>query len=339
MRDPRAWAGYLTEVIDLFARDAEVAFASHHWPTWGTDRVVELLTLQRDLYAYLHDQTVRLMNRGLVGAEIAEVLEMPPALEAAWHTHGYYGSVSHNVKAVYQRYLGWYDGNPAHLWPHPPVAAAERYVAFMGGADAVVEKARASYDAGDWRWVAEVLTHVVFAEPGHAAARSLLADTFERLAFGSENGTWRNVYLSGATELRDGSFGTPASTDAPDVVASLTPEMLFGALAVRVDGPRAWDERLSVDLALTDAGVTYRLTLANGVLTHTSAPQPGDADLRLSGGRAALGALAAAAGGGGLDPAGLAAAGIEVDGDLGVLGRLLAVLDPGDPDFAIVTPD
>jgi alkyl sulfatase BDS1-like metallo-beta-lactamase superfamily hydrolase len=340
VRDPHAWAGYLTEVIDLLARDCDVAFASHHWPTWGTDRVVEFLSLQRDLYGYLHDQTVRLMNRGLVGAEIAEAFRMPPALEAAWHTHGYYGSVSHNVKAVYQRYLGWYDGNPAHLWPHPPVAAAERYVAFMGGADAVVERARASYDEGDWRWVAEVLTHVVFAEPDHAGARALLADAFEQLGFGSENGTWRNVYLSGATELRDGGFGTPVTTDAADFLGALTPEMLFDALAVRVDGPRAWDERLAIDVVLTDAGTTYRLALANGVLTHTTAPQPDPADLRITGGRAALGALAAAGTGGAApDPAALGAAGVEVDGDLGVLGRLLAVLDPGDPDFAIVTPD
>jgi alkyl sulfatase BDS1-like metallo-beta-lactamase superfamily hydrolase len=179
VRDPHAWAGYLTEAIDMFGGDLEVVFASHHWPTWGRERAVEFLALQRDLYAYLHDQTLRLLNQGLTPAEIAEELVLPPALQNAWHARGYYGSVSHNVKAVYQRYMGWYDGNPAHLWPHPPVEAGRRYVEFMGGADAVVAKARESFAAGDFRWVAEVLDHVVFAAPGHQAARELLADTYE----------------------------------------------------------------------------------------------------------------------------------------------------------------
>jgi alkyl sulfatase BDS1-like metallo-beta-lactamase superfamily hydrolase len=211
VRDPHAWAGYLTEAIELFGDRAEVAFASHHWPTWGADRVVEYLSLQRDLYAYLHDQTVRMLNKGLVGGEIAERMQLPPALESAWHTHGYYGSVSHNVKAIYQRYMGWYDGNPSHLWQHPPVEAARRYVKFMGGADAAVAKARDSYDAGDYRWVAEVLNHVVFAEPSHAEARELQADCLEQLGYGAENGTWRSAFLSGAHELRHGNFGTRPS--------------------------------------------------------------------------------------------------------------------------------
>jgi len=334
VRDPHAWAGYLTEAIDLFGAEAEVAFASHHWPTWGTARIVDFISLQRDLYAYLHDQTLRMLNRGLVGAEIAERMQLPPALEAAWHTHGYYGSVSHNVKAIYQRYMGWYDGNPAHLWQHPPVEAATRYVEFMGGADAVVTKAQVSYDAGDLRWVAEVLNHVVFAEPAHVAARALLADTFEQLGYGSENGTWRNVYLSGATELRHGSFGTPIQTSSADIVAALSPEMLFDALAIRVDGPRAWDERLTVDLRFTDTGSQYRLRLANGVLTYSAAEKSDTADATL---RLPLPALAVLASGA-PDTATRASAGIELTGDPSVLGRLFAVLDDPDPDFAIVTP-
>ena len=333
VRDPHAWAGYLTEAIDLFGADAKVAFASHHWPTWGTDRIVDFISLQRDLYAYLHDQTVRMMNRGLVGAEIAERMQLPPALEAAWHTHGYYGSVSHNVKAIYQRYMGWYDGNPAHLWQHPPAEAATRYVEFMGGADAVVTKARASYDAGDLRWVAEVLSHVVFAEPTHAAARALLADTFEQLGYGAENGTWRNVYLSGATELRDGSFGTPVKSSSADIVAALSPEMLFDALAIRVDGPRAWDERLTIDVRFTDTGAVFRLRLANGVLTHSAAEGSDVADATIRLPSTALAALASGA----ADAATLASAGIELTGDAAVLGRLFALLEEPDPDFEIVT--
>ncbi|MFE5307185.1 alkyl/aryl-sulfatase [Isoptericola sp. NPDC056605] len=334
VRDPHAWANYLTETIDLFGADLDVVFASHHWPTWGRDRAVEYLALQRDLYAYLHDQTLRLLNQGFTGAEIAEQLELPPVLENAWHARGYYGSVSHNVKAIYQRYMGWYDGNPAHLWQHPPVEQGKRYVEFMGGADAVVEKARPSFDAGDFRWVAEVLTHVVFAQPDHAGAKELLADAFEQLGYGAENGTWRSVYLSGATELRDGSFGTPTQTAANDIIAALTPAMLFDAIAIQVDGPRAWDERLTIDVVLTDSGERYRLWLRNGVLTYSAATQAGDADLTLTTTTRALPALAL----GGVTPDGLADAGIQVDGDAAVLGRLTAVLDPGDPDFAIVTP-
>lgn len=334
VRDPHVWSHYLTESIDLFGGEVEVVFASHHWPTWGNERIREYLSLQRDLYGYLHDQTLRLLNQGLTGPEIAEQIVLPPALENAWHARGYYGSVSHNVKAIYQRYMGWYDGNPAHLWEHPPVEKARRYVDLGGGADAVVEKARVAFDAGDFRWVAELLNHVVFAEPDHAAARDLLADTFEQLGYGAENGTWRSVYLSGATELRDGAFGTPTATSAPDIVASLTPTMLFDALAVQVDGPRAWDEDLSVDVVLTDADERYRLWLRHGVLTYSGAPQRGDADATLTTTRAALPALAAGA----ATPDALSAAGIEVSGDAGVLGRLTAVLDAGDPDFAIVTP-
>lgn len=334
VRDPHGWSKYLTETIDLFGTEVEVVFASHHWPTWGNGRVVEFLTLQRDLYAYLHDQTVRMLNKGMTGPEIAETIALPPALENAWSTRGYYGSVSHNVKAIYQRYLGWFDGNPAHLWEHPPVEKAKRYVDLGGGAEAVVAHGQAAFDTGDYRWAAEVLSHVVFAQPDHGPARALLADTLEQLGYGSENGTWRNFYLSGAFELRNGPFGTPAATGSPDMVAQLSPPMLFDALAVQIDGPAAWDERLSLDIVLSDTGERYRLRLANGVLTYSSAAQSGDADATLTTSHRGLPALAL----GTPTPAQLAAAGIEVTGDESVLARLTALLDPGDPDFAIVTP-
>jgi alkyl sulfatase BDS1-like metallo-beta-lactamase superfamily hydrolase len=334
VRDPHAWASYLSEAIDLFGADLEVLFASHHWPTWGREQAVEFLALQRDLYAYLHDQTLRLLNQGLTGPEIAEVMELPPALEGAWHARGYYGSVSHNVKAVYQRYLGWYDGNPAHLWAHPPVEAAGRYVEFMGGADAVVDKARASYDAGDFRWVAEVLNHVVFAEPDHAAARGLLADTYEQLGYGAENGTWRCAYLSGAQELRHGNFGTPAASASADMLAQLTPAQLLDSLAIRVNGPRCWTEQLRLDVDLTDVGARYRVALRNGALTYTTAAQttPAEAVVHLT--TAALPALMA----GGSAPDDLASAGVRIEGDGSVLVRLLGALDAPDPSFSIVTP-
>ncbi|MGX7678722.1 alkyl/aryl-sulfatase [Jatrophihabitans sp. DSM 45814] len=334
VRDPHVWSQYLTETIDLFGAEVEVAFASHHWPTWDNERVVRFLSIQRDLYGYLHDQTLRLVNKGLVGPEIAEAILLPPALENAWHTRGYYGSVSHNVKAIYQRYLGWFDGNPAHLWEHVPVEKAKRYVEFMGGADAVVDKARASFDAGDYRWVAEVVNHVVFAQPDHAAARELLADTYEQLGYGAENGTWRDFYLSGATELRDGQFGSPTDAAAPDLIAQLTPAMLFDAIAIQVNGPKSWDENLSIDVILTDTDERYRLRLSNGVLTYSGHPQKGDAEATLTTTKRALPALAL----GGLSADGLTKAGIELSGDASVLARLSAVLDPGDKNFAIVTP-
>ncbi|MFE7463027.1 alkyl/aryl-sulfatase [Streptomyces sp. NPDC057499] len=334
VRDPNAWSKALTETIGLFGDRTDVVFASHHWPTWGQERVVRFLETQRDLYGYLHDQSLRLINKGWTGAEIAERLQLPPALENAWHARGYYGSVSHNLKAVYQRYMGWFDGNPAHLWQHPPVEAGLRYVEFMGGADAVVGKARGSFDAGDFRWAAEVLSHVVFADPGHTAARELLADTFEQLGYGAENGTWRNFYLSGATELRDGRFGTPTLAAAPDIVANLTPPMLFDALAIQIDGPRAWHERIDIDVMLTDTGARYRLRLSNGVLSHTAAPQKDAADVTLSATVRSLASLA----GQGLTAQGLERAGVRAEGDVSALGRLAALLDPGDRDFPIVTP-
>lgn len=334
VRDPHAWAGYLTEAVDLFGADTDVVFGPHHWPTWGQEAAIEFLRQQSDLYAYLHDQTLRMLNEGMTGAEIAEAIEMPPALENAWHARGYYGSVSHNVKAVYQRYMGWYDGNPVNLWKHPPTEAGRRYVAFMGGADAVVDKAQGSFDEGDFRWAAEVLSHVVFAEPDHEGARELLADTLEQLGYGAENGTWRCAYLSGAYELRHGAFGTPAKAASADMFAQLTPSQLFDALAIRVNGPRAWGELLTLDVTLTDLEETSRLWLRNGVLSQSRAERREPADLVLRLPMPVLLGLVA----GEVDPAGLQAAGVEIEGDAGVLGRLLAVLDEPDPDFAIVTP-
>ncbi|WP_327674171.1 MULTISPECIES: alkyl sulfatase dimerization domain-containing protein [unclassified Streptomyces] len=334
VRDPHVWSHAITETIDLFGDGTDVVFASHHWPTWGRERAIAFLETQRDLYGYLHDQSLRLINKGWTGSEIAEHLELPPALENAWNTHGYYGSVSHNVKAIYQRYMGWFDGNPAHLWQHPPVEAGRRYVEFMGGADAVVTKARGSFDTGDFRWAAEVLSHVVFAEPGHAAARTLLADTLEQLGYGAENGIWRNFFLSGATELREGRFGTPAVAASPDMIANLSPTMLFDALAIQVDGPKAWNERLAVDILLTDIDERYRVRLANGVLTYSSAPQRTAADVSLTTTAPELAHLAVT----GLTSEGLERAGVQAEGDVSALARLASVLDPGDEEFAIVTP-
>ncbi|MDZ8275459.1 alkyl sulfatase dimerization domain-containing protein [Microbacterium aquimaris] len=329
VRDAHVWSQYLTEAIERYADTTDVVFASHHWPTWGREDIVEYLSTQRDLYAYLHDQTLRMLNAGLTGAEIAESIQLPPSLENAWNARGYYGSVSHNVKAVYQRYMGWFDGNPAHLWPHPPAEEATRYIAAMGGVDRVVELAQTAYDDGDFRWAATLLSHVVFADPRHEAGRALYADTLTQLGYGAENGTWRNFFLSGATELREGSFGTPTRTDAPLIVAQLTPEQLLDAFAVKVDGPRAWDLDLVTDVTFTDLERSFRVTLRNGVLIYVEKEPAADAALHLSVTKARMIALAA---GDTTSP------GLGIDGDAGVLESLFSVLDPGDPDFDIVLP-
>lgn len=335
VRDPHVWAEYLTEAIRLFGHRSDVVFASHHWPTWGRDELVGFLSTQRDLYAYLHDQTLRLLNQGLVGKEIAEQIVLPPALERAWNARGYYGSVSHNVKAVYQRYMGWFDGNPAHLWEHPPVEEARRYVEFMGGADATVAKARESFEAGDLRWVVTVLNHVLFADPAHTEARELQVQAYTQLGYGSENGTWRNFFLSGAVELRDGNFGTPTASAAPDILAALSVEQALDSIAIRIDGPRAWDATVLLDWVVD--GERHRVRLANGVLTH-QVPGAEDATAPEATFTAAkpgfLQAVVAPQTLGDLTAAGT----VEVDGDAGAWGRLLGFLDTVDPSFEIVLP-
>ena len=331
VRDPRSWSGYLTEAIDTFADRTDVAFASHHWPTWGRERIVEFLGLQRDLYAYLHDQTLRQLNQGYTGIEIAENFAMPPALERAWHTHGYYGSVSHNVKAVYQRYMGWFDGNPGRLWQHPPEAQSRRYVAAIGGVDRVVDIAREAFESGDYRWAATLLDHAVFTDENHVGARQLYADTLEQLGYGSECATWRNFFLSGATELRDGNFGTPVSTTSATMLSQLTPEQIFDIFAISINGPRAWDLDLALDVTFADLAANYRITLRNGVLVQRKRPaDPSTADATVT--LAAKMRLMAAAAGDFDSP------GLEVTGDPGALQALLSVLDRPDPKFAIITP-
>jgi alkyl sulfatase BDS1-like metallo-beta-lactamase superfamily hydrolase len=268
VRDSRAWAAYLDEAIELFGRDAETLFAQHHWPRWGDERIVDFLAKQRDLYAYIHDQTLRLLNKGYVAEEIAEALQLPSSLRHEWHCREYYGSMSHNVKGIYQRYLGWFDGNPANLWPHPPATVAGRYVALAGGADALLAHARDAFERGDYRWVVELVNHLVFAEPEHKPAKDLQARALEQLGYGAENATWRNFFLSGARELRNGVGSSRVNPAPPDVIRNLASEQLFDALAIRVDGPRADARRILLDWRFTDTGQDHHLTLENGVLRN-----------------------------------------------------------------------
>jgi alkyl sulfatase BDS1-like metallo-beta-lactamase superfamily hydrolase len=332
VRNPHTWARYLTEAIELFAGSADVVFASHHWPTWGREHIEDFLTKQRDLYAYLHDQTLRMMNKGYTGTEIAEVMTLPPALEHAWHARGYYGSVSHDVKAIYQHYMGWFDGNPAHLWELPPQESARRHVEYMGGAQAVIDRVRTAGQGGgdgeDLRWAAQVLNYVVFADPGNAVARELLAGVYDRLGQGAENATWRNFYLQGADELRGNLAGTAADTASPEVSMALTVAQLFDSLAIRVDGPKAADQMLTIDWNFTDLKEEIRLQLNNGVLTQTRPAGGTRAQLTLTLIKPQLLRLLATQS---LD-------GVQAEGDTRALTKLLDVLDTADNQFAIVTP-
>ena len=336
VRDPRIWAHHLDEAIELFGGESDVLFTGHHWPCWGGERIALLLEQQRDLYAYLHDQTLRLLNKGYTGPEIAERIELPPSLAEEWHCREFYGSISHNVKAIYQRYMGWFDGNPAHLWEHPPVEGARRYVEFMGGAEAVLEKARRSFEQGDYRWVAEVVNHLVFAEPENEAARELQAATLERLGHGAENATWRNFFLMGAKELREGIGGTPTAAAPPDIVANLSVSQLLDAMAIRLDGPRAWGRHLRIDWVISDPDEEHALSVRNGVLHHRPGRHEPPADASLFVDREAFDQLLLKT----ADPAALAESGrLRVEGDGEKLGELLGLLDEPDPAFAIVTPE
>lgn len=336
VRDPRVWAHYLDETIALFGAESDVLFAGHHWPTWGGERIVQYLEKQRDLYAYLHDQTLRLINQGLSGREIAEQLELPPELADEWHCRGYYGSLSHNAMAVYQRYMGWFDGNPAHLYQHPPVESARRYVEFMGGAEALLERARGSFAAGDYRWVAEVVNHLVFAEPGNAAARELQADALEQLGYGAENATWRNFFLMGARELRGPITGTPTDTAAPDIVSQLPVAQILDAMSVRLNGPKAWGLRLRIAWQVTDPDERHLIEVGNGVLRHRAVGPEVEAEATLVIERRALTELLS----GSSELVDLANGGrLSVEGDGVKLGELLGLLDDPDPGFAIVTPE
>jgi len=327
VRDPRSWSRYIAEAVELFGDQCEVAFASHHWPTWGRDNIRAFLREQRDLYGYLHDQTLRLLNRGYTGTEAAEMIEMPAELDAAWHTHGYYGSASHNIKAIYQRYLGWYDGNPARLWQHPPVEAAQRYARLAGGPDQLAARAREFLDEGDMRFAAELASHAVFADPASAAAREVLGLAFEQLGYGAENATWRNCFLMGALELRDGIQPTTVVASA-GMASALTITQLFDTIAIRIDGPRAADTALSILWYFTDTGERYFMELSNGVLIHHPTLRTPEVDLSLSLTQPQLLGLLATQS---LD-------GIQFAGNPVVLKALFGLTDEPDPEFAIVTP-
>ena len=335
VRDAKAWADYLTESIRLFADKSDTMFAAHGIPRFGTQEIVDFLTNHRDAYKFLHDQTVRLMNAGFTSAEIAEVLKLPDVLAKQWFNRGYYGTMSHNSKAIYQRYLGWYDANPANLNPLPPEPAAERYVEAMGGADAVVAMATKAEKAGELRWAATLLNHVVFADGKNKTARDQLAGVYTKLGFESEAGTWRNIYLTGAQELRDGIVELPPMGLSPDVLSATTTPMLLDFVAVRINPDKATGLAIKINVDVTDRGEQHLLSIENGVLIHETGivdPAAG-ATMRLTRLNLLMTLFA------GVPVNSLLSSGdIVVEGDVALYEALVGLIDPVVSNFPIVTP-
>ena len=279
VRDAKSWSRYINDALERFGPDAQVLIAQHHWPVWGNERVQERLRNQRDLYKYVHDQTLRMMGQGYAPAEIAEALTPPPGLENDWSTRGYYGTLSHNAKAVYQRYLGWYDGNPANLNPLPPVEAAKKAVEYMGGAAAVLDRARNDFKAGNYRWVAQVMEQVVYADPANKEARALAAQAFEQLGYLAESATWRNAYLLGAQELRSGP-GNPRRSPGvtADMLHAMALDLVFDHLGTRVNGPRAGTTQIVINWRFPDTRDSAVSTLSHGALTVVKGKEVRNAD-------------------------------------------------------------
>ena len=336
VRDALAWSKYLGEALQLWGGKAEAMCGQHHWPVWGAGRVDTVIREQRDLYKFAHDQTVRLMNHGLTASEIAETIALPKSLEGAWHARGYYGHIRHNVKAIYQKYLGWYDANPANLDPLPPVEAGRKYVEYMGGAASLLARAREDFARGEFRFVAQAVSHLVFAEPDNAAARALLADTLEQLGYAAESATWRNAYLFGAQELRHGMPDVPARPGMPrETLAALRTEQLWDVLGVRLNGPKAEGQHIVLNWTFTDTGERFVLTLQNCALTYAVGVQASTADAGFTLARSTLDDIIAKAV---TFPDAVAAGKISFAGNPMRLAELMSLMDEFPRMFEIVAP-
>ena len=291
IRDGRLWSRYISDAIERYGEKTEIEIAQHHWPMWGNERIVSFLKKQRDLYKFIHDQSVRLLNHGLTPTEISEQLKLPPALASDWASRGYYGTLSHNAKAVYQFYLGWYDANPADLNPLPRAEEAKKQVEYMGGANAVIRRARDDFKAGQYRWVARVTSQLVFADPSNKEARELGADALEQLGYQSEAATWRNAYLLGAYELRNGVAPQPSAASRADFLKGVTIDLAFDFLGVRLNAPKAEGKHIVVNWTFTDLNENHVMNLENSALTHTSGKLSDKPDVSLTLTRAALDAI------------------------------------------------
>ena len=334
VRDAKTWADHLTEALTLFG-DSDVLITSHGWPRFGRATIDDYLAKHRDVYAYLHDQTVRMMNEGLTGDEIAAKLKLPPALQNVWYDRPYYGSLSFNSRAVYQFYMGWYDANPVHLSPTPPAETGRKYVEAMGGAARVRQMAQVAYDGGDYAWAAELLNRAVMADSADQAARALLARCYDQLGWQSENSLWRNIYLTGAGELRNGApTGQSLSGSQAALVANLPTASLFDLLSVRLNADKAGTSTLKLEFVFPDRNEKTYLTVANGVLIHQPIAAPGPVDATFTVNRSDF--VASILTGVSLAPK-VASGQAKVEGDPGALLKLVSWMDKPAPNFPIVT--
>lgn len=336
-RDPRVWAKYIGDAIAMYGPKTEVLIGQHHWPTWGRAKVLDYLEAQRDLYKHIHDQTLRYMNKGWRPAEIAEVIDLPPGLAERWSARGYYGSVNHNVKAVYQRYLSWYDGNPCNLHPLPPAPAARKFVEYMGGAAEVIRRARADFGKGEFRWVAQVMKEVVYAEPGNKEARALCADALEQMGYQAESATWRNAFLYGAQELRHGVFQLPARPGmSADTLAGLATDVFFDLMAIRLDPAKAAGHSMVINWRFTDRGETMTLVLKHSTLSHRMGESASAPDASVTTTRATMDAIVLRKT---TIPDVLASGALTIDGEVPRLAALFGMMEPpAGPMFDILTP-
>jgi alkyl sulfatase BDS1-like metallo-beta-lactamase superfamily hydrolase len=336
VRDALAWSKYLGEALQMWGGRADAMCGQHHWPVWGKERIDTMIRQQRDLYKFAHDQTIRLMNHGLTASEIAETIKLPASLVGAWHTRGYYGHIRHNVKAIYQKYLGWYDANPVNLDPLPPVESGRKYVEYMGGADAILARAAKDFASGEFRFVAQAVSHLVFADPDNQAARALLADTFEQLGYAAESATWRNAYLFGAQELRQGMPKAPPRPPMPrETLAALRTAQLWDVLGVRLNGPRAEGKHIVLNWNFSDTGETFILTLENCALTYVEGAQASNADASFTLARATLDEVIAKQTN---FPEAVAGGRIKCSGNAMRLGELMELMDEFPRMFEIVEP-
>ncbi len=336
VRDSRMWSRHISDAICLFGDRTDILIGQHHWPTWGRSKVRAYLESQRDIYKYVHDQTVRLMNHGLTPVEISEQLDLPPGLDQNWSVRGYYGTVSHDSKAVYQRYLSWYDANPANLNPLPRGKTALKTIEYMGGSSAVLERARKDFEDGNYRWVAQVLSHLVFAEPRNLPGRALLADAFEQLGYQAESASWRNAYLYGTQELRKGvkQLG-PRRILGPGILAGVTTGSLFDFMAIRLNGPNAEGLNWRINWILRDSGKHAAMKLQNCTLTHVFSDKPTEADVTVETDHATLVSLNIRETG--VDSAAKAGQ-LRIDGDQSIVARLFDLLDDFEMMFDVVAP-
>ncbi|AHH18493.1 metallo-beta-lactamase superfamily protein [Nocardia nova SH22a] len=332
-RDARNFARYLDETLERWGDEAEVHYGPHTWPVWGNDNVTALLESQRDTYKYIHDQALRLANKGYTPLEAAEVIELPEELRRNWANRGYHGTLHHDVRAVFTKELGMWDGDPASLHPHTPVDSARRFVDFAG-ADAILAEGRRAFDEGDYRWATEILHKLVFADPDNTAARELQADAYEQMGYQSEGPQWRGIFLSAAKELREGVQPPPYITASEDSILAMPIDILFDFIAVHLIGERAAEADISINVDFTDSGEQRTMWVRRGVLNARRGTSD-DARLSIAGPKKALVGLL-------LTPAladKLTASDVvTLDGDAATLKELGALLDEFEPTFPIVTP-